>query len=312
MGLDPASAATLRPAVLLPATRAASGAVQHTFPQLSVGQLLEGKVLLLSPSGLATIDTPSGALRLHLPPRFQPGDALTLTVQQTQPKLLLQLTAAQPSAPAQLSPASLALASALSALPERTGPLLLPSSLADTPGLPPAALAGALADALSRSGLFYESHLRAWLEGRKPIAVARQNPQVAAPEGKKELAAEPGLLAAHQLELLERQRVDLACQAWPGQAMQWSIAWDSADDPDRQQEPTSARRWTTELTVTLPHLGTVQARLTLIDGQAAIAFHAPAQASAAILTHASRLQEAMAASGVKIAALQACEDPGDV
>ncbi|HDR9731995.1 TPA: flagellar hook-length control protein FliK, partial [Burkholderia aenigmatica] len=43
--------------------------------------------------------------------------------------------------------------------------------------LPVAALRAALAQAVSESGLFYESHLAQWLAGQRPLAALMREPQ---------------------------------------------------------------------------------------------------------------------------------------
>ncbi|WP_176050771.1 flagellar hook-length control protein FliK [Burkholderia sp. BCC1644] len=69
------------------------------------------------------------------------------------------------SAPATSSPPASAAASSAAAAREAAAPL------------PVAALRAALAQAVSESGLFYESHLAQWLAGQRPLAALMREPQ---------------------------------------------------------------------------------------------------------------------------------------
>lgn len=69
------------------------------------------------------------------------------------------------SAPATSSPPASAAASSAAAVREAAAPL------------PVAALRAALAQAVSESGLFYESHLAQWLAGQRPLAALMREPQ---------------------------------------------------------------------------------------------------------------------------------------
>ncbi|WP_367189987.1 flagellar hook-length control protein FliK [Burkholderia sp. Ed8] len=69
------------------------------------------------------------------------------------------------SAPAAPSPPASAAASSAAAAREAAAPL------------PVAALRAALAQAVSESGLFYESHLAQWLAGQRPLAALMREPQ---------------------------------------------------------------------------------------------------------------------------------------
>ncbi|MGO4326843.1 flagellar hook-length control protein FliK [Cupriavidus sp. 2TAF22] len=63
-----------------------------------------------------------------------------------------------------------------------------------------------------------------------------------------------------QLELLAGQQLRWAGEAWPGTPMDWEIRREHADDGSAG---TAAAAWSTRLVLNLPHMGTVEARLTL-------------------------------------------------
>ncbi|HDR9206810.1 TPA: flagellar hook-length control protein FliK [Burkholderia vietnamiensis] len=84
--------------------------------------------------------------------------------------------AAAASAPASSSPASSS--SPSSSTPSAATAANAAAAVRDTPAAPPtAALRAALAQAVSESGLFYESHLAQWLAGQRPLAALMREPQ---------------------------------------------------------------------------------------------------------------------------------------
>ncbi|RKU00856.1 flagellar hook-length control protein FliK [Burkholderia sp. Nafp2/4-1b] len=97
------------------------------------------------------------------------------------PSVLLGTAAAVPS---QAQPATEPTSSAASAAPASgsasaaASTSTSASAVRDAAGLPPiAALRAALAQAVSESGLFYESHLAQWLAGQRPLAALMREPQ---------------------------------------------------------------------------------------------------------------------------------------
>ncbi|KHK60821.1 ribonuclease E [Burkholderia sp. A9] len=92
------------------------------------------------------------------------------------PAVLLSAPAALPDGPQAAEPASSTPSSASSS----AGASATSSAAAarDAASLPPvAALRAALAQAVSESGLFYESHLAQWLAGQRPLAALMREPQ---------------------------------------------------------------------------------------------------------------------------------------
>ncbi|MGS0893031.1 flagellar hook-length control protein FliK [Burkholderia stagnalis] len=78
-------------------------------------------------------------------------------------------------------------------------------------GLPVAALRAALAQAVSESGLFYESHLAQWLAGQRPLAALLREPQarLATPPASADPAAAQGDVP-DPLDVLLAQRPSLS------------------------------------------------------------------------------------------------------
>jgi hypothetical protein len=126
----------------------------------------------------------------------------------------------------------------------------------------PQLLAQDLKHALSTTGLFYESHMQALSQGQVSISDIRQEPQ-------NQQGFNPTTMLYQQLNTLEQQRISWQGEVWPGQAMQWQVYQQalvderSAEHEGLLQAPQAT---VSELTVDLPHLGKVSAKITMLDG----------------------------------------------
>lgn len=159
------------------------------------------------------------------------------------------------------------------------------------------ALAQALRESISQSGLFYESHLADWTVQRYPESELRREPQAgwnteAVQKHESAMtsdAAEGGAtgtrpaagdergqgsvaLLQAQLHALESRQLSWQGELWPGQSASMTIAEEGASPAGELPHP-----WRTHLTLTLPELGRVDVEL-LLDGttlQLALAADAP-------------------------------------
>jgi hypothetical protein len=168
---------------------------------------------------------------------------------------------AEPDAPPALSQIGRLIGTLLAGQPAAgTTPLAAGQPLLANPPQSADPLALALREAVSHSGLFYESHLAQWLSGDLSRAALRQEPQ-ASVEAPHNGAIPDALLplVSQQLDVLATRQFAWQAQPWPGQSMDWRI-----DDPAGEpfagtEEPT----WNSTLRLALPHLGPVEARLRL-------------------------------------------------
>jgi len=298
---------------------------------------------------LFTLDMPASA--------SLKSSTLTLRVASTTPLTFsLVAEAEQPPPPGQgltsvtLSPASRYLTELLSAsrdtpLPPGTQPGTKPATgnasaplmllAAGAGNTPPAQLAEALKNLVSRSGLFYESHLKAWLEGKLPLTALRAEPQARlmpstpaglqkfsfptlfsepsvadtpgtlrpASETVRAAANEMGQLVQRQLDTLEQNTLTVAMQPWPGAAAALSITQQQVDEREAngQQGEAGERSWQTQLALQLPKLGGINANLTLSGGALQLRFHANDPNTVALIReHQDRLQSSLAAAGLSL------------
>lgn len=145
---------------------------------------------------------------------------------------------------------------------------------APSPGANP--LPAQLARSVSESGLFYESHLAQWSRGERSLEAIQREPQ--AKLASQPVVAELGMpakaaqLASQQLHLLDGQPFVWQGQAWPGQEVEWRVQERDAREGGEGDEEAPA--WKTDLAMTLPHLGHVEARLGLSGDQLSLGLKA--------------------------------------
>ena len=183
-----------------------------------------------------------------------------------------------------------------------TAPLLA------SPTVAPAQLAQQLRAALGASGLFYESHVAEWAEGKRSLPELMLEPQAAAGAGKGPAGIDlaSAQLINLQLQTHEQARVEWRGEAWPGQAMQWEI---HKDAPGQGQAPgqdgdAAQAAWRSGVRFQFPLLGAVSATLVLSGGQVHIRMDAGTQHSAAVLrSHAPALEQSLGAAGSPLASL---------
>jgi hypothetical protein len=158
----------------------------------------------------------------------------------------------------------------------------------------PAVMAQDLKNALSNSGLFYESHLTDYVEGHRTLADLKQEPQ-------NQFNSVANSLLPQQLAILETQRLVWHGEVWPGQKMDWDIylqnEQESAND-DHQQAIDDNKSIASDLTLHLPHLGKVTAKLSLVEGRVRISVLAEeAQTLSILKAHSKNLANAIEKNG---------------
>lgn len=183
-------------------------------------------------------------------------------------------------------------------------------------------LAASLKLAVQGSGMFYESHLASLTFGKLSPAQLMQEPQAQITRTAEQAVTQgntntvradnatqpafiPGLdpqahgLVRQQLEVLANQSFGWQGQAWPGAEMGWEI---SRRESDGQDSTEATDHWATRLTLNLPGLGQVQARINLAGKQ--LVMHLVSPESAELLdTHAAALRSRYIAQGLQLSQL---------
>ena len=162
-------------------------------PQWVSGQRLPAYVLASLPSGRFQVQVEDQILDMNLPRNSEPGQKLELTFISSSPRLTFAMTSDLPPDLARTIPANSSVS--LSETAKFLGALLqrgsqdaaVPAALVKTapvlPGAPaePKIFANALRNAISQSGLFYESHQAQWVSGERGLISLMQEPQAKFP-----------------------------------------------------------------------------------------------------------------------------------
>jgi hypothetical protein len=167
-------------------------------------------------------------------------------------------------------------------------------------------LAAELRQAVSGSGLFYEAHLAEFVQGRRSLDDVRQEAQI-----REQYP--PGHLLVKQLGILENQRLLWHGEIWPGQTMHWRIdAEREDDDAQAWTDPADDAPLSTTLSLQLPHLGAVTARIDLARGSVRVALSAAQDETAARLREAgASLVAALDAHAARVAAFAVTQEALD-
>jgi hypothetical protein len=314
------------------------------LPQFRAGQQLSAQVAARLPEGGLRVVIDGRAYQLQLPSDAKAGDTLTLRVLGQPPQLRVEVLPPATRTDAAVSRTGRLIGQLLS-LPQ-TPPPRQAQPMLGSPTAEPEALAGPLARALERSGLFYESHQARWVRGEFPLERLREEPQAArtaAParkQGPVPSDAEPALapqitqsgaddadqgatasrateagvarellpLVRQQIDALENRQIGWIGEIWPGQSITWQITDEhgAGDDPDEHEQ------WSTSFALDLPSLGKVGARLGISAGAVSITLQANEQGTIrAFKTHAGELEAALAAAGIVVTGLMVSEHEPD-
>lgn len=214
---------------------------------------------------------------------------------------------------ATLSPAGQVLGSVLAAVLKLGQPAKAVAARAPVLGAPttdPAALAPALRQALEHSGLFYESHVAAWAEGRRDLAALAFEPQM---QDRPVNPADPESAQLINLQLAAQEGDSVAWQGqlWPGQPMQWEISRDAPQQERGQAGDGATGTWQSRLKLRFPLFGELDASVVLHGGQVAIRVTlGDADGAALLRSHTAALEQALAAAGTPLSALAIVSEAG--
>ena len=333
------------------------------------GEHYTAKVQELVANGRFLVQIRDQTLDLNLPRNTQAGQSIELRFVSAAPRLTfvlaeaLPLLAGQAKAPVNLSDG----ARYLNALLDRVQTLATqqgqaankPSTqtqaavglqiakpiLEGAPPLP-AVFAALLKDAVSKSGLFYESHQAQWVAGEKSLVDILREPQgrlsdaraftnlatavgpgaSADPaqaakastsqllaisnslvaDGKEPVHPQTAPLVQQQLDVLDTRQLVWQGQVWPGQELRWQIEERAA----QEGETDAPREWQTQLNLHLPKLGEVNALLKITpQGGIRIALTAHSPEVAQTLRAASAaLNQNLDLAGLQLIQLEVTSD----
>lgn len=190
-----------------------------------------------------------------------------------------------------------------------------PAPLMAKAGAPADQMAGALQNAITYSGVFYESHVSAWAAGQRPAEELMKEPQAQVARqtnGDINLLSttdpaqsQIGQIVNLQLSALEQQRLVWHGEVWPGQQMEWEIARDhSGEKPQGRDDEPAPPTWHSVVRFNFAHLGSVSASIRLIGEQIHVQVKADNETAAAALRGNTTLfSDAMSAAGTSLDSL---------
>ncbi len=265
--------------------------------KLAIGQQVQGTVQAQVAPNVFQVRIADQVMQMQLPSFVRSGDMVTLQVVSLLPRLTFSLSATSNpvSTSEQLSSTSRMLSSLSQqpidqhyVKPVQQAPLWVSTQSRPDTSL----LADKLHNALSHSGLFYESHQAQWIAGMRSTPQLMQEPQNQLPSQQtNSLISNSGSnpsnavtyntalvipehlqnLVQQQLHTLETRQVLWQGQAWQGQEMRWEVRDES---PRHHANGEQQGQWVTELHLDLPHLGSVTARLSFNGNAVNLAFDA--------------------------------------
>lgn len=160
-----------------------------------------------------------------------------------------------------------------------------------------------LKHAIKTSGLFYESHLHDLVNNNHTLSAIKQEPQN---------QANPQLtnLVSQQLTILENQHISWQGPVWPNQKMDLDVYFKNQAEEEHQHQMTGKkdaienRPIYSEMTLELPNLGKVTAKLNLTEGRMRIGIVAEQNSTLRVLKNQMQaLANSIAKNGQQIDAL---------
>jgi hypothetical protein len=284
---------------------------QDALKMFQPGQQFRGDVLQSLGGGRFMIQVGGQALEVLLPKGTKSGDALNLFFVGEDPPTFLLVRYGK-GGDALVSQTgrwvSMLLGMQNQSAPLEEGLGILRTLLQGAPS-DPALLEQMLNRGLKESGLFYEAHLSRWFSGEYPLERLLQEPQgrLSMAQGNHELLDKTPLsqegsdprtmtLVKEQLAALQTGQLLFQGQLFPGQQMEWRIK----DREGRGQRQEQQHPWETDVTLTLPHLGKVQASLKLNGARLDLQFEVNREQTAILMEQErGTLHEQLLAAGLE-------------
>lgn len=305
--------------------------------QISIGQQVQGKIMTALDDGSYLVKIADTTARMQLLEGLRPGEFVSLTMVGKAPRPTFLLRQESDSTPASLSKTGLLIDQLLKAATNGSAPyikgeapLIDPAAsasraaaamasasllqdaapLQDTAPVDTRAVAASLQSAVASSGLFYESHVAQWADGRMPLDDLQREPQArygnhfqpdmsetdALPDPRHVQIAS---IVGAQLDALENQRFTWRGDAWPGREMAWDVERQEEDrkQPHIAPEPV----WQSSVRFEFPQLGAVAASIRLSGNRLQMQVRAGTADAATMLTlNASDLADALLSTGLSL------------
>jgi len=277
--------------------------------QLNPGQQVKAEIIANLPNSLYLARVAGEMYKLEIPLNVQPGETLEMTFVSADPRITFQVLRPDGGGESvKLSSMGRWLSDVMKNAPSLP---VLQGTLLEDPAQAATLLAPRLKAALTQTGLFYESHLAQWAAGSLPLKEILKEPQgrlsraVSGDGGGEgpDGAGDRGVAGfadgrtlpfiKEQLLLLNSGLLSWQGEAWPGQGMELIIKEEGAEQFEEGIEAT--------LSLDLPHLGGVEARLRFGADGLGVDFVCSRPGSAELLKKGSaELRSSLSARGVHL------------
>ncbi|MFZ6748230.1 flagellar hook-length control protein FliK [Undibacterium sp. Ren11W] len=183
----------------------------------------------------------------------------------------------------------------------------------------PEKLANHLRQSVSSSGLFYESHVASWAEGKFTKSDLMREPQAqmnnaasinfAASTFNDDTQAHLAQLIHLQLDSLEEQKLAMQGRLLPNLPFEWEITRDKKNGDNSQGETDTDVQWQSTVRFELPLLGVVAANINLNAGQIQLSLRSNTVNTVhSLQEHASDLIETLNQLGTSLQAISVKHD----
>lgn len=148
--------------------------------QIAIGRELQATVDAMLDDGTFLVKVADTSARMALPVGTKVGDTMSMVFIAKDPRPTFLLTQQQGSTPASLSTTARLVDHLLQSAQQEGAPTAVTTRIPlvlSPAAMEPKQVAAALQNALSASGLFYESHLHDWISGTRPATELAREPQ---------------------------------------------------------------------------------------------------------------------------------------
>ncbi len=293
----------------------------HRLTQISLGQELVANVQARLSDGSFLVKLADTVAKMNLPASTEVGAKLNLTLVNKEPRptfVINELSDSSNSTPTQISNTAHLITTLLQNSSNQPPAAVIAKSDAVImrQNTPLQEVAQTLQQAITQSGVFYESHLASWASGQMNLAQLMQEPQaqlsphlgmISSEPNAQQLNKLPDILSNQtlqhlvntQLQALEQNHIVWQGNAWPGQAMQWTISQDAPQHEQQQSAPQST--WQSDVKFELPVLGKVTATLRLSGEHLSVQIHTEdADTANKLKTNTTLLINALSAAGIPL------------
>lgn len=156
-----------------------------------------------------------------------------------------------------------------------------------------------LKNAISNSGLFYETHLADFLQGKRTLETLQKEPQ-------NILGFDPTKCVAQQLTVMEHNKFHWQGEVWPQQNMEWTTTIQKRPEHDQEsKQPSEQAEYNPSITsvmkLNFSNLGVITAQIHLQNGQLKINFETQGELATQLLKkQSSGLALALQSLGQKL------------